>query len=49
MEAETADMVDRRMMSLFALGKKKLDKGDMQNMSEVLQHAKSNGTSALYG
>ena len=34
MEAETADMLDRRMMQLFAIAKKgNLDKADVTNMT----------------
>jgi hypothetical protein len=33
MEAETADMIDRRMMQLFAVAHKKLDKSTVQNAS----------------
>jgi hypothetical protein len=29
MEAETADLIDRRMMSLFAVSHKKLEKADV--------------------
>jgi hypothetical protein len=31
MEAETADLLDRRMMQLLAVSKKKLDKSDVTN------------------
>ena len=31
MEAETADLIDRRMMSLFAVTKKKFEKADVMN------------------
>jgi len=43
MEAEIADLLDRRMMSLFAVAKKTIDKGDVQNMSEAMRCAKYNG------
>ena len=36
MEAETADMIDRRMMQLFAVAHKKLDKATVQNANENL-------------
>ena len=43
MEAEIADLLDRRMMSLFAVAKKTLDKCDVQNMSETMRNAKNSG------
>ena len=50
MEAETADMIDRRMMQLYAVAHDKLDKGDVQNTTRNLGMANRNkGKTDLYG
>lgn len=47
MEAETADMIDRRMMQLFAVAHKKLDKSTVQNASENLTAYQSENQSPM--
>jgi hypothetical protein len=50
MEAETADMIDRRMMQLYAVAHEKLEKGDVQNATANLGLANRNqGKTDLYG
>jgi hypothetical protein len=39
MEAEMADLLDRRMMSLFGVAPTKVDKLGVQNISEKLKNA----------
>ena len=41
MESETSDLLDRRMMQLFAVSKKQFDKGDVQNVSKLLSGSKN--------
>ena len=41
MEAEIADLLDRRMMSLFGVNPTKVDKIDVQNTSKKLKDVKA--------
>ena len=41
MEAEIADLLDRRMMSLFGVNPTKVDKVDVQNTSKILRDVKA--------
>jgi hypothetical protein len=41
MEAETSDLLDRRMMQLFAASHNKLEKADVQNASINLAKARN--------
>ena len=41
MEAEIADLLDRRMMSLFGVNQTKVDKIDVQNTSKLLRDVKA--------
>jgi len=45
MEAEIADLLDRRMMSLFGVDTQKVDKIDVQNTSRKLKESKAFKTS----
>jgi hypothetical protein len=49
MEAETADMIDRRMMQLFAVAHKKFDKADVQNSSLNLAAARGGDANSPFG
>jgi len=48
MEAETADLIDRRMMSLFAVSHKKLEKADVINTSLEMTKARNGDAIAPY-
>ena len=49
MEAETADMIDRRMMQLFGVAHKNLEKSDVMNLSKPLNDVKNGDTKGMYG
>ena len=49
MEAETADMIDRRMMQLFGVAHKNLEKSDVMNNSKHLTDVRNGDTKAMYG
>ena len=49
MEAETGDLVDRRMMQLFAVAHNKFDKSDVQNASKNLAAARNGDATSVFG
>lgn len=49
MEAETADLIDRRMTQLFAVAHDKFDKSDVQNASKNLAAARNGDANSPFG
>jgi len=49
MEAETADLIDRRMMQLFAVAHNKFEKSDVQNASKNLAAARNGDATSPFG
>ena len=49
MEAETADLLDRRMMQLFGVAHHKLEANDVKNVSANLLQARNGDANNVYG
>ena len=49
MEAETADLLDRRMMQLFGVAHHKLEANDVRNVSTNLLAARNGDANNVYG
>ena len=49
MEAETSDLLDRRVMQLFAVANKTVDKGALKNVASAVNAAQSGDPMSPYG